>query len=57
MSKLFGFCGCIHGASGRFSNVAVCYSLWQCVVTMSMLPCVPVWIVLVIGFLNVVTRE
>jgi hypothetical protein len=39
MTKLSGFCGCVHGAFGSCSGVALCCSFIYCVVTTSMISC------------------
>ncbi len=54
-SKLSGFCGCVHGACGRWHGVALCCSFVSCVVAMSMTSCGILCIVLVNGCLSVFT--
>jgi hypothetical protein len=56
MSKLFGLCGRVHGTIGRHSDVAHYCFLIYCIVTTSMISCGLVWVVLVVGFVSVVTR-
>jgi hypothetical protein len=55
MSKLSGFFGCVHDGSGRHFGVALCCSFFLCDVTMSITSCGFVWIVLICGFIRVVT--
>ena len=54
-SKLSGFCGCVYGACGRWSGVALYCSFAWCDVTMSMTSCGVLCVVLVNGCMSVVT--
>jgi hypothetical protein len=56
-SKLSVFCGCVHGACGRWSGIALCCSFVKCVVTMAMTSCGVLCIMLIDGCLSVVTLD
>jgi hypothetical protein len=55
MVNLSGCCGCVHGASGRCSGVALFCSSSQCLVTIDMTSCGVVCNSFVVGCMRAVT--
>ena len=57
MVNLSGFCGCVHGASGRYSGVARFCLSSLCSVTMDMTSCGVVCSSFVLGCVRVFTLD